>query len=119
MPEQEKPDPLEEALREAGLPTDREVIGQLYRFDCSHGSHREILVGSVKALGLSDEGGLALYVTSPTFWGEPLVSIQRRENGWVAYKPLSELSRGILLNLKVSAEEVLGRAYFEGDFRLL
>lgn len=37
-------DELELTLKKAGLPYDsRQIIGQLYQFECEHGSHDHVL----------------------------------------------------------------------------
>lgn len=72
-------------LREAGLPgAPIEVIGRGYRFGCYHGSHHSILLGSIRAIEISDEVGLQLHVSSPTFFGRPLVCLMYEDKKWVA-----------------------------------
>ena len=115
-------------LKEAGLPTDpRQVIGKLYEFECEHGSHHEILVGTVRAIGISDTGGLNLYVSSPYFFGGPLTSIMYNNGKWMAYvvsKPLSndEKERAKFMadgQYEASIEERIASQFFFGEFRLL
>ncbi|MDP1719154.1 MAG: hypothetical protein Q8L24_01875 [bacterium] len=73
-------------LREAGLPTDpRQVIGRMYQFECKNGSHHHVLFGMITAIEVSDEGGLQLYVSSPQFWGDRLISFMYVADGWRAY----------------------------------
>ena len=77
---------LAEATQEAKLGVDfRKLIGTKFLFGSEHGSHQEILAGTVKAVGLSDEGGLDLYVSTPRFFGRPLISIKRINGKWFAY----------------------------------
>ena len=98
---------LETELLEVGLPTDpRQIVGRLYRFGCEHGSHHHILVGTVQAIEVSDEGGLNLYVSNPRFWGMRLISIEYGDGTWYAY-----VDREGELSLKIR--------FFEGEFQLL
>lgn len=94
---------IEEDLSEAGLPSDpREIKGRDYMFRAEHGSHNEILYGTVKALGISDEGGLDIYVSNPRFYGMRLISIKHTgKNEWSAFI------------------DSAGRKLFKGDFSLL
>ena len=77
---------LAEYLRKAGLTGDsRMILGQQYLFECEHDSHEEILVGTIQAIGWSDEGGLQLSVTSPRFFGKPLISLVHSNGEWGAF----------------------------------
>ena len=81
---------LRETLREAKFSLEssaepRKLIGLHYRFGCEHGSHHSILVGTIQAIEVSDEGGLELYVSNPLFWGEQLVSINYSGGKWLAH----------------------------------
>ncbi len=79
---------LEAALREAGLsPHPKYLIGRMFRFASQFGSHHQILVGTITALNVSDEGGLELIVSNTRFWEAPLVSIRKVEEVWGAYAP--------------------------------
>ena len=53
----------------------REITGRNFTFASQHGSHFEILMGIIKGVGYSDEGGFKLYVSCPKFWGVKLDSI--------------------------------------------
>lgn len=71
------------AIEEAGLKDmPRQLLGKSYRFVAEHGSHHQILFGTVTAINISDESGLELFVTSPTFFGLPLVSLRRSDGNW-------------------------------------
>lgn len=98
---------LEFQLKEAGLPIDsKKIIGQMYRFECEHGSHHHILVGIIKAIEISDEGGLDLYVTNPRFWGRNLISIMYDNGKWMVY-------------IDYHDEPGQKKTTFEGNFHLL
>lgn len=76
---------LEKELRDTGLPTNpREVIGRVYRFGCKKGSHHFILVGTITAIEISDEGGFKLIVSNREIWGMQLKSIAKTDPGWEA-----------------------------------
>ncbi len=77
---------LKEQLKESGLPIDpKKIIGRLYRFESEHGSHHDILVGTIQAIGVTDEGGLDVYVSNPRFFGARLISIKYSNDRWLAY----------------------------------
>ena len=77
---------LKKELKRTHLPTDVEkIIGKKYLFECYHGSHHTILAGVVMGIEASDEGGLQLIVSNPTFWGKRLISIMHTNVGWSAY----------------------------------
>jgi hypothetical protein len=66
---------LFEALVKAGLRRDLPaVLGSKYLFNCNRGSHFTILSGTIESIEFSDEVGLQLYVSSPSFCGAPLDS---------------------------------------------
>lgn len=74
---------LDRALKVAGLPADiTSVVGKQFVFGCYHGSHHTFLSGTVTGIGLSDEGGLKLYVSTPAFWGCRLDSLAKLDAGW-------------------------------------
>lgn len=74
---------IENQLRAARLPSDpKRVVSRVYCFTCIHGSHHHVLIGTIVAIELSDEGGLDLHVTSPRIWGETLISFKYEGNGW-------------------------------------
>lgn len=76
---------LDEALKEAGLPADiTSVVGKQFVFGCHHGSHHTFLSGTVTGIGLSDEGGFKLYVSTPNFWGCRIDSLAKLDAGWAA-----------------------------------
>jgi hypothetical protein len=90
-------------LKEAGLPTDmKQIIGRPYLFGCEFGSHHQILMGTVTAIRISDEGGLDLYVSNPVFRGRPIISITYDKGEWFVFVDRGEL-----------------RETFEGEFKLL
>jgi hypothetical protein len=62
---------IENEIREAGLTAN--PIGRPYRFGCTFGSHHQILIGTIEAVTLSDEGGLTLHGSNRRFWGMNLV----------------------------------------------
>ena len=79
------------ALENAGLSTTYanagfNYIGANFYFYCEHGSHHQVLAGTITGIGLSDEGGLKLYVSVPEFWDEPLLFLRynETENAWEA-----------------------------------
>ena len=118
---------LEAELKGAGLPpVPSEVVGRPYRFGCEHGSHHHILSGTIQAIEVSDEGGLALYVTNPRFWGERLISIKHSNSKWMAYVDIKprEWSDEALERMseekheRVIAEDIAAK-FFEGEFELL
>jgi len=74
---------IEAILRTNAEP--HELIGRSYRFYSEHGSHHEDLCGIIQAVGSSDEGGLALYVSPGWFWGMPLLSLNYIDGRWSAY----------------------------------
>ena len=116
---------LEFRLREAGLPTNpRQIVGQLYQFGCEHGSHHHVLVGTVLAIEISDEGGLELHVSNPRFWGKKLISIIHSNSKWMVFveirpRKLSSkaLERIPEMQHNRMAEDAL--RFFEGEFELL
>ena len=118
---------LEFELREAGLPTDpRQIVGRLYQFGCEHGSHHHILVGTVQAVEISDEGGLDLHVSSPRFWGKRLISINHSNGKWMAYVDVKprEWSDQALERMSTeehsrAIEEDIARRFFDGELQLL
>ena len=118
---------LEEQLRKAGLPTNpAEVMSQIYRFGCEHGSHHQILVGTVLAIEISDEGSLELHVSNPTFWNQRLISLMYGNSGWMAYvdiKPREwsevELERMADEERQRVFDEDLQAKFFHGEFALL
>ena len=74
---------LQYSLRAAGLPMDVEwIIGRIYRFGCEHGSHHHILVGTITAIEISDEGGLELHISNPKVWGKLIKSLRHTKDGW-------------------------------------
>jgi hypothetical protein len=90
-------------LKEAGLPTDmKQIIGRPYRFGCEFGSHHQILMGTVTAIRISDEGGIDLYVSNPVFRGGSVISINYDGSEWSVSVDTGEL-----------------RKTFEGEFKLL
>jgi hypothetical protein len=96
-------------LKEARLPEDpRKIIGRLYQFGCEHGSHHHILVGTVVAIEISDEGGLQLYVSNPRFWGSQLRSLIYANRKWLARIEQDE-----------EGKRLKERSTFEGEFKLL
>lgn len=64
---------------------ERDVLGKHYLFECEHGSHEEVLAGTIQAISWSDEGGLQLYVTSPRFFGRPLICLRCLNGEWGAF----------------------------------
>ncbi len=105
MPRSNQTDPLEESLQEIGLPSALELLGKNYRFEAHHGSHHTILVGTIQAVEISDEGGTQLYVSSPRFWGKPLVCLAWGGSEWMAYAP--------------SPGQPVDQDYFSGELSLL
>lgn len=74
------------AITEAGLKDmPRQLLGRSYSFVAEHGSHHEILFGTITAIGISDEVELELFVSSPSFFGCPLVSLRRSGGHWHAF----------------------------------
>ncbi len=118
---------LERELQEARLPTDlSKLIGRIYRFECEHGPHHTDLAGTVKAVEVSDEGGLDLYVSSPRFWGERLISIKHNNGTWSAYVDIKPKELSDAAYARMSEEEVdrrtkqdIAARFFEGEFILL
>lgn len=120
---------LREALQHAGLPTDpKEIVGRLYRFGCEHGSHHQILCGTICGIEVSDEGGLELHVTNPRFWGAPLISIMYGEasHRWVARVEAPPTERSDEEWERMSPKEAehaiaadIALEFFEGEFNLL
>ncbi|OGG47596.1 hypothetical protein A2671_00280 [Candidatus Kaiserbacteria bacterium RIFCSPHIGHO2_01_FULL_49_13] len=118
---------LETQLREAGLPgAPREIVGRLYQFGCEQTAHHHILVGTIQAVEVSDEGGLNFYVTNPRFWGARLISITFSDGKWMAYvdiKPRGwskeELERMSEEEVDRAIEENIAAKFFEGEFQLL
>ena len=118
---------LEAELREAGLPSDpSQIVGHLYRFGCEHGSHHHILAGTIQAIEVSDEGGLDLYVTNPSFWGERLISIKRSNGKWMACVDINPREWSDEALERVSEEEHermiaedIAAKFFDGEFQLL
>ncbi len=94
---------LRNNLESAGLTLD--IIGRRFRFGCIHGSHHQILVGTIEALRISDEGGFELQVSNRLFWGTSLLGIYWNPDNcnWTA---------------RVDAEDPNFR-YFPGDLRVL
>lgn len=96
------------ALTAANLPINvMGVIGRVYRFDCEHGSHHHILVGTILAIEVSDEGGLELHVSSPKLWGQKIKCITHTSKGWAVVRHINQ--------------EVIpyDQAVFLGEFKLL
>ena len=119
---------LKLALTEAGIwvyPHPHRIIGRAFRFDCRHGSHHEILVGTIVAIKISDEGGLDLFVSSPRFWGKPLISIKRSNGKWMAYVDVeppkwADGDFGISeAQNERKIDDFLTSKFFEGTFHLL
>ncbi len=115
-------------LSMAGLPRNpSKIIGRLYRFDCEHGSHDHVLIGTIQAIEVSDEGGLDLYVSNPYFWGDQLISIKRGKGKWMAYIEAEEQQLSEKEKEEIPAEEIadhlierqIATQFFEGNFRLL
>jgi len=121
---------LEFELLAAGLPAyPHNILGRPYRFGCDFGSHRQILVGTVLAIKLSDEGALELHVSNPSFWGTSLISIMHNNGEWMAYldiKPperteeeeeerdeMSEEEQACAIDQEIAAK------FFRGEFVLL
>ncbi len=114
-------------LSMAGLPRNpSKIIGRMYRFDCEHGSHNRVLFGTIRAIEVSDEGGLDLYVSNPYFWGDRLISIKRANGKWMAYVEAEEQQLTEKEKEEIPAEEIADRLierqiaaqFFEGDFQL-
>ena len=121
-------DKLKHNLKKAGLPTDpRHIIGQQYWFECEHGSHNHMFVGTVQAIEISDEGGLDFYVSNPVFWGNRLISIKHANGKWMAYVEAEGQQLTEKEKEEIPAEEIADRLierqiaaqFFEGEFRLL
>jgi hypothetical protein len=118
---------LQEALRNAGLsPDPRQVIGRFYRFGCEHGSHHQILFGTIQAVQVSDEGGLDLYVSNPRFWGMKLMSLKHSNGKWMAYVDIDVPQRTEEDFEGLSEEEAdrliekdIDSKFFAGEFHLL
>lgn len=64
----------------SAVPTDN--IGRKFLFDCPHGSHHEILFGTITGLSISDESGLTIFLSTPRFWGEPLHALRFNNGKW-------------------------------------
>lgn len=101
----------------ADLPGDpTKVIGRCYQFTSEHGSHNHVLVGTILAIEISDEGGFELHVSSPRFWGCPLRSISYNNsyhNGW----EVRFLTTSSPAGLRGKVEEKVETK--KGEFRLL
>lgn len=79
---------LTEALKAAGMDLPfAEMIGMKYLFGCEHGSHHHVLVGTITAVQLSDEGGLDLHISNPTIFGCKIKSLKWLDNSksWAAF----------------------------------
>lgn len=71
-------DELAFQLIEAGLPSNPDYMIELkFQFGCKNGSHHHILVGTIEAIMISDEGGLELQVSNDHFGTWPLISLYR------------------------------------------
>lgn len=94
-------------LNEAGLRLPVNVIGKKFRFYSKHGSHFNMLTGTILGMEYSDEGGLKLFVSVPMMWGEPLrfLRFYSGSSGWCA-----EIG---------SAESKAGRESLRGKLELL
>ncbi|MDO8425113.1 MAG: hypothetical protein Q7T01_01195 [bacterium] len=124
---------LAEALQEAGLPLSPTlVIGQQFRFGSEHGSHHNILVGTIIGIELGDEAGLELYVSNPRIWGTPLISIMYSDGTWSAYmdvempewtdeelEDMSEEERTRELDRALAARFIKAARFINGEFTLL
>lgn len=68
-----------------GQINDKIAIGSVYSLDCAYGSHSCHLVGTIRAIEISDEGGLELYISNPTMGGDEIFSLIWNEtDGWRA-----------------------------------
>jgi hypothetical protein len=83
-------------------------------------------VGTVLAIEISDEGGLELHASNPTFWNIRLISLMHGNNGWMAYvdiKPRewseAELDRMTGEEHQQALNQDLRAKFFEGEFELL
>ena len=115
-------------LSMAGLPRNPgKIIGRVFRFECEHGSHDRVLIGTIQAIEVSDEGGLDLYVSNPYFWGDQLISIKRGKGKWMAYVEAEEQRLSEKEKEQIPAEEIadclierqIAAQFFEDDFQLL
>lgn len=117
---------LESELRGASLPTDpHRIVGRLYWFGCEYGSHHHVLVGTVQAVEISDEGGLNLYVSNPRFGGRRLISITYADYAWMAYVDVklpvytdAQLEQMSEKEFERKTEEDLASRFFKGEFHL-
>ncbi|MBX4204859.1 MAG: hypothetical protein KW788_01560 [Candidatus Doudnabacteria bacterium] len=112
---------LQYALQSANLPLGPEpIIGRMFRFGCEHGSHHHILVGTITAIEVSDEGGLQLHVSSPKMWGEKIKGISHTSRGWVL---VLDIPHEKLLANRMEGEEldtyIYEQTVFPGEFELL
>ncbi len=112
---------LKQELQRAGLPTVlRKVIKRMYFFVCEHGSHQHILVGTIIAIKISDEGGLDLYVTSPEIWGQKIKSIKKTDKGWAVYVSQDEqASEQSEPKSEDDIDDFIEERFFYGELKLI
>lgn len=83
---------MEIALLSSGLPSEiSKVLGRRYFFAAEWGSHNQEIVGTIESIRTSDEGPLVLGVTSPTFYGKPLIGLAFVGEKWCAYIDVKEV----------------------------
>lgn len=63
-----------------------QIMGRQYVFISTYGSHEVRLMGTIKAVEDTDEGGVRLFVSNPFFSSDRLVSLRwsNMEEGWTA-----------------------------------
>ncbi len=112
---------LENELKRAGLPKNpREIIGRMYRFECQHGSHHHILVGTITAIYISDEGGLNLHVTNTEIWGQKIRSIIRVANKWALFIYQDKLTEHQMSEMsEKDISRHIAERFFYGEFYLI
>ena len=51
------------------------IVGLRFSFLCKHGSHEQIIFGSITGISYSDEMGLMFQISNERFWGLPILGL--------------------------------------------
>lgn len=79
------------------------IVGMRFSFLCKHGSHQQLIVGSITGISYSDEMGLMFQISNERFWGLPIQGL--------FFDPQSET-----WTLTTSKTDVVDIRNFEGTF---
>jgi hypothetical protein len=51
------------------------IVGLRFSFLCKHGSHEQLIVGSITGISYSDEMGFMFQISNERFWGLPILGL--------------------------------------------